>query len=149
MYMYMYLCFSVWHRAISAVMNVSDSLHPDPTYNILHRLFYSYLVIIYIRCRYYFVWILSDSISNAAGLGFEGYDRLNQAKWGLATNIYVVDMELSMNIRTSINSWNVTSARWLRRYDLYLYMYIYIHTCTIDAWAFKGTATGYISHVPQ
>ena len=22
-------------------------------------------------------------------------------------------------------------------------------TCTIDAWAFKGTATGYISHVPQ
>ena len=22
-------------------------------------------------------------------------------------------------------------------------------SCTIDAWAFKGTATGYISHVPQ
>ena len=22
-------------------------------------------------------------------------------------------------------------------------------TCTIDVWAFKGTATGYISHVPQ
>ena len=25
----------------------------------------------------------------------------------------------------------------------------YILSCTIDAWAFKGTATGYISHVPQ
>ena len=24
-----------------------------------------------------------------------------------------------------------------------------IYTCTIDAWAFKGTATGYVSYVPQ
>ena len=24
-----------------------------------------------------------------------------------------------------------------------------MYTCTLDAWAFKGTATGYISHVPQ
>ena len=24
-----------------------------------------------------------------------------------------------------------------------------IYTCTIDEWAFKGTATDYISHVPQ
>ena len=27
-------------------------------------------------------------------------------------------------------------------------MYVYTCTCTIDAWAFKGTAMGYIFHVP-
>ena len=25
----------------------------------------------------------------------------------------------------------------------------YMYICTIDVWLFKGTTTGYISHVPQ
>ena len=83
--------------------------------NILQKLVYCYMCIVTLRFRYYFIFILNDSISNMAGLGFEGYDSLNRPKWGLATNVDVVAMELSMNMRQSINSWNITSAKWLRR----------------------------------
>ena len=68
-----------------------------------------------IRCRFYFIFALNDSISNAAGLGFEGYDERNRPKWGLAKNYDIVGMESSMNMRNSINRWNINSALWLRR----------------------------------
>ena len=68
-----------------------------------------------IRCRFYFIFALNDSISNAAGLGFEGYDKQNKPRWGLARNYDIWGMETSMNMRNSINLWNITSALWLRR----------------------------------
>ena len=57
---------------------------------------YFCLVTHVIQARFYFVFILSDSISNAAGLGFEGYDIRNQPKWGLASNYDMIGMAFSM-----------------------------------------------------
>ena len=71
---------------------------------------------LHLRFRFYFIFVLNESISNAAGLGFEGYDSDNNPKWGLASNIDIIAMETSMNIRQSINAWNITTMRWLRRY---------------------------------
>ena len=39
--------------------------------------------------------------------------------------------------------------RHKRTQDMYMHVYTCTLICTIDAWAFKGTATGYIFHVPQ
>lgn len=69
-----------------------------------------------IKCGYYFIWLLSDSVNNAAGLGFRGYDSKGNPQWDLASNIFLLDMECAMNLRTVANSWNVTTSRWLRRY---------------------------------
>ena len=87
----------------------------DSSMNIILKPLYFCLVAFVIRCRFYFVFLLNDSISNAAGLGFEGYDEQNRPKWGLASNIDIMSIELSMNARNSLNSWNITSSRWIRR----------------------------------
>ena len=83
--------------------------------NVFLKVAYFCAVTFVIRCRFYFIFALNDSISNVAGLGFEGYDDQNKPKWGLAKNYDVIGMELSMNMRNSINLWNILSARWLRR----------------------------------
>ena len=91
-------------------------MHIDPSMNILQKIIYFQVSCLCIRCRFYFIFVLNDSISNAAGLGFEGYDSLNRPKWGLATNVNIKNMELSTSMRQTINNWNITSSRWIRRY---------------------------------
>ena len=44
-----------------------------------------------IKLGFYFIWILTDSINNAVGLGFNGYDEsTGNAKWDLTTNIIII-----------------------------------------------------------
>lgn len=69
-----------------------------------------------IRTRYYFVWLLSESINNAAGLGFCGYDQEGGAKWNLISNLFIVEIELATSIHTIASKWNAQTALWLRRY---------------------------------
>ena len=67
------------------------------------------------RGRYYFIWMLTDSIQNAAGLGFSGYDEKGRAQWDIVTNVRVWDCEFGMNFRSVATGWNVTTSKWLRR----------------------------------
>ena len=83
--------------------------------NVFMKVLYFCLVCFVVRCRFYFAFYLNDSISNAAGLGFEGYDEQNRPKWGLASNVDALGVELSMTARSSLNSWNKTTSRWIRR----------------------------------
>ncbi|CAI8033818.1 Lysophospholipid acyltransferase 2 [Geodia barretti] len=107
---------SVFFCAIYYVLiDYNSPLPIDSSMNIILQLLYFSLVSFVVRCRFYFVFLLNDSISNAAGLGFEGYDEQNRPKWGLASNIDILSIELSMNARNSLNSWNITSSRWIRR----------------------------------
>ena len=71
----------------------------DPKYPFLERLVYVHLDGLRIRCRYYFIWLLVDSINNFAGLGFDGYDEFGAAKWDLVTNVYAYEVELAFNMR--------------------------------------------------
>lgn len=73
------------------------------------------MVSLQIKCGYYFIWFLSDCVNNAAGLGFSGYDSKGNPQWDLASNVFILDMEFAMNLRTVANSWNVTTSLWLRR----------------------------------
>lgn len=82
---------------------------------VLSMFAYFYLVTLIHRCQFYFVFILNDSIGNAAGLGFEGYDEKGQPKWTLATNSDIIAFEFATSMRSGINAWNITTARWLRR----------------------------------
>ena len=110
----------------------------DAPSNRLQGMLYFYLVMLFFRCRFYFVFALNDSISNAAGLGFEGYDSHGNPKWDLASNVNIVEMELSVSLRTTANTWNVTTSRWLRRYIIYT-MYFHkipyaVHFANIVLW---------------
>ena len=68
-----------------------------------------------IRCRYYFIWILVDSTSNLAGLGFNGYDEKGDAKWDLVTNVHWIDVEFALNMKQIATRWNALTSNWLRR----------------------------------
>lgn len=125
---YYVLYVHVYYTYMHNVYNIC--LSTDVPSNILHRVIHFYLIITYIRCRYYFVWCLNDSISNTAGLGFKGYDSDNNPKWDGASNIDIVKMESAMNIRTSINTWNATTAHWLRRY-IHVHVHLYVLYCTV------------------
>ena len=114
---------------LSPSLPPSSMFNVDPSLNIVQRLFYLYISSLQYRFRYYFIFVLNDSVNNAAGLGFEGYDSDNNPKWGLASNVDIIAMETSMNIRQSINAWNITTARWLRRYCLYI-QYIYAESAS-------------------
>jgi hypothetical protein len=42
----------------------------------------------------YVAWTMADLVSNASGLGFNGYDENGQLKWDLLTNINVRSIEV-------------------------------------------------------
>ena len=71
-----------------------------------------------IRTRFYFIWIIADSINNLAGLGFNGYDEFGRPRWDLVTNIYPMDIEFALNMREVATRWNAQSSNWLRRYGM-------------------------------
>jgi hypothetical protein len=68
-----------------------------------------------VRCQYYFSHLIVESISNAGGLGFNGYDEDKNAKWDLVQNVDVYKFELGTNIREQTLAWNITTQTWLKR----------------------------------
>ena len=67
------------------------------------------------RNKYYFVWLLVESINNLTGLGFNGYDKSGNAKWDLVTNVHVLDIELATSLKGIVGGWNSLTGTWLRR----------------------------------
>ena len=47
-----------------------------------------------LRVRFYIGWMLAESVNNASGLGFNGYDELDNPKWDLNSNIRILDVEV-------------------------------------------------------
>ena len=100
---------------VFADLLLCSPLFIDPSMNIFMKLSYFCLAFFVVSCRFYFIFLLNDSISNAAGLGFEGYDHQNRPKWGLASNVDVMGVEFSIALRNFLSSWNITSSLWIRR----------------------------------
>lgn len=61
---------------------------------IWYRVFYLYISAACYRCKYYIAWVLADLVSNSSGLGFNGYDENNKAKWNLVTGVNVYALEV-------------------------------------------------------
>jgi len=51
--------------------------------------------VLLLKTRLYIVWILSDAVNNASGLGFNGFNDKGKAKWDLVTNISPIEVEVS------------------------------------------------------
>ena len=59
-----------------------------------YRLLYFYISASSPRVKYYIAWTLADLVSNASGLGFNGYDDNGDAKWNLVTGVNIVTIEV-------------------------------------------------------
>ena len=87
----------------------------DPIHPFYWRLLHAHLDAFRFRSRCYFIWLLVDSICNLAGLGFDGYDKLGNPKWGLVSNVHAMEVELALNFRVVATRWNALSSNWMRR----------------------------------
>ncbi|XP_019855423.1 PREDICTED: lysophospholipid acyltransferase 2-like [Amphimedon queenslandica] len=91
------------------------SLLLDPDLYILRRLINMLMFCLAMRSQYFFTFLLTESISNAGGLGFTGYDKEGREVWDLAKNIDLRGFELGANPREMTSSWNMKTVQWLRR----------------------------------
>jgi lysophospholipid acyltransferase 1/2 len=57
--------------------------------------------------RYYFGFILSDAVNNAAGLGFNGYDKSGVPRWDLITNVKPFQLESATSLKVALDVWNI------------------------------------------
>ena len=62
------------------------------------------------RYKYYFFWLLAESINNFAGIGYNK----NEDNWDLISNNNIFKVEFAQNTQQMINNWNMGTARWLR-----------------------------------
>ncbi|KAL8563065.1 hypothetical protein ACOMHN_059582 [Nucella lapillus] len=67
------------------------------------------------RQKYYFAWILGETLNLAAGFGFNGYDSEGEPKWDLNENVNLWEVECANSLKTNIDGWNKRTLVWLRR----------------------------------
>ena len=48
----------------------------------------------FIKLKFYIVWLLAESVNNASGFGFNGFDRNGEPKWDLLTNVNIIELEV-------------------------------------------------------
>ncbi|CAD5114738.1 DgyrCDS3779 [Dimorphilus gyrociliatus] len=113
-------------------------------HNFVYRTLICILVVFLARSKYYFGWKLGEATNNAAGLGFNGYDEKNNAKWNLIENVNIPAIEFATSFRDIINNWNIQTAIWLRRicYDRLKGVYRTYATYTLSA-IWHGFYPGY------
>uniref|UniRef100_A0A3P8YA24 Membrane bound O-acyltransferase domain containing 2a n=1 Tax=Esox lucius TaxID=8010 RepID=A0A3P8YA24_ESOLU len=76
---------------------------------------YLYIAMLATRPKYYFIWTLSDAINNAAGFGFNGYNRDGTPRWDLISNLRILDIEFATSFKMFLDNWNIQTALWLKR----------------------------------
>ncbi|XP_069053348.1 lysophospholipid acyltransferase 2b isoform X3 [Lepisosteus oculatus] len=100
-------------RRFTVERNVDDVFTAStPVYT---QVLYLYLSMLATRPKYYFVWTLADAINNAAGFGFNGYNKDGSPRWDLISNLRIVDIEFATSFKMFLDNWNIQTALWLKR----------------------------------
>ncbi|GMT03062.1 hypothetical protein PENTCL1PPCAC_25236, partial [Pristionchus entomophagus] len=93
----------------------------------------------------YFAWYFADGIYNLSGFGFNGYDeKTGEAKWDLATNVFVWKVESAQSMKDTLDTWNVGTMGWFRRvaFDRAPKKYRVLSVYILSAW-WHGIFMGY------
>lgn len=67
------------------------------------------------RCKYYFIWYLSEGASILSGFGFNGVAD-GEPQWDKLNNVNVLDCELAQSYKQLSENWNIGANHWLRHY---------------------------------
>ncbi|XP_038051425.1 lysophospholipid acyltransferase 2-like [Patiria miniata] len=92
--------------------NMSDEVLNSPS--VLYRLGYLLVSVEVAKSKYFFGWMWADAISNAAGLGFVGYDKKGRADWSGLQNVDVIGFQTATSLKSLIDSWNIRCTMWLK-----------------------------------
>ncbi|XP_069462107.1 lysophospholipid acyltransferase 2 [Ambystoma mexicanum] len=100
-------------KVLPVEYNIDDNF--TTTASVPTRVIYLYLSLMAARPKYYFAWTLADAINNAAGFGFQGYDKNGVPCWDLISNLRISHIEFSTSFKMFIDNWNIQTALWLKR----------------------------------
>jgi len=106
------------HLVVTSKLPIDILFNPNGMdhMNIFVRHIYLSIAVLGIRCKYYFIWKLSEGAGNLAGLGFDGYDKEGNVLWTRLTNIYLWKIESFGCLRDITTFWNYKTGEWLKNY---------------------------------
>lgn len=98
----------------SSYMASNQFLHVD---SFLKRIIYAWIVCKVALTRYIGVWVLGEGPCTLVGINFAGYNKDESVKgWNLLTNINPLLFEFSLNLQGVIESFNINTNDWVKRY---------------------------------
>jgi hypothetical protein len=68
------------------------------------------------RCKYYFVWAMGETASNAIGTGFSGVDKDGKPEFNRMFHFNILKTEFPTSLKEGIDNWNIRTEHWLRHY---------------------------------
>ncbi|KAL8112407.1 hypothetical protein AgCh_019933 [Apium graveolens] len=97
------------------------SLFTDPVYQewgFMKRVGFQYMSGLTARCKYYFIWSISEASIIISGLGFSGWTESSPPKprWDRAKNVDILGVELAKSAVEVPLTWNIQVSTWLRHY---------------------------------
>jgi hypothetical protein len=78
------------------------------------RLILVEIIMLLMRCKYYFAWTLARAGMLAAGFGYD----TEKKNWDIARNVYIVNVELAQNADDIVYNWNACTFRFYKHYIL-------------------------------
>lgn len=81
---------------------------------LLQRLFWFQIYAPSERVKYYAVWTLTEGAAILTGFGFTGFNAKGKSTWNGAANVRPLDVELPLNFKGILDSWNMKTNVWLR-----------------------------------
>uniref|UniRef100_A0A4W3HTL8 Membrane bound O-acyltransferase domain containing 2b n=2 Tax=Callorhinchus milii TaxID=7868 RepID=A0A4W3HTL8_CALMI len=106
-----------FHLTITKMLPVEYNI--DTTFMntapLISRIIYLYVSLLAARPKYYFAWTLADAINNAAGFGFNGFNKKGDARWDLISNLNICNIEFATSFKMFIDNWNIQTALWFKR----------------------------------
>ena len=92
-----------------------DSFDTVPVYK---QILLIYVSVALTRAKYYCIWNIADGAMVLSGFGYNGRDaKTNQVKWDRMVNAHIFRVEAGESVREAINSWNIKTSMWLRKYS--------------------------------
>ena len=85
-------------------------------HSFLYRLVYLQMSITLYRFLYYVSWYLTEGACVMCGLAYNGHTRTGQIRWNRVSNVDLLAVETSENVKRAMESWNKTTNHWLRNY---------------------------------
>jgi len=85
--------------------------------NMLYCYAYTWVALLFVRCKYYFAWKVAEGSCIMAGFGFEGYKEDGTIEgWNGVSNMDILGFELSGCVSQNSRAWNKRTQGWLERY---------------------------------
>ncbi|KAI9250697.1 MBOAT, membrane-bound O-acyltransferase family-domain-containing protein [Helicostylum pulchrum] len=102
---------------LSPTFNYFEALKPAwSLHSFWYKMMFIQLAAILTRCKYYFIWYLSEGACILSGFGFNGTDKDGKPLFNKLSNVNVLSCEFAQSYKMLTENWNIGANHWLRHY---------------------------------